>query len=56
MLNKTQYSVNTVDNIIFSPFPLGDEQLAFAGCSFIFCNWLHFPDVFNVILSYDIKE
>ncbi|WP_286675253.1 hypothetical protein [Bacillus mycoides] len=22
----------------------------------IFCNWLHLPDVFNVILRYDIKE
>ncbi|PDY94439.1 hypothetical protein COF44_26295 [Bacillus toyonensis] len=34
-MNKTQYSVNNVYDIRFSPFPLGDEQLAFASCSFV---------------------
>ncbi|PEL18585.1 hypothetical protein CN608_25895 [Bacillus pseudomycoides] len=37
-MNKTQYSVNTVDTIIFLQSPIGAEQLVFANCSFIFIN------------------
>ncbi|PDM37121.1 hypothetical protein C2L96_04385 [Bacillus cereus] len=38
-LNKTQYSVNNIDDIrFFSLFPLGEEQLVFANCSFIYNN------------------
>ncbi|OTW52825.1 hypothetical protein BK699_05500 [Bacillus thuringiensis serovar mexicanensis] len=38
-MNKTKYYVNNIDDIrFFSLFPLGDEQLVFANCSFIYKN------------------
>ncbi|QWH75617.1 hypothetical protein EXW59_01815 (plasmid) [Bacillus mycoides] len=36
-MNKTKYYVNNIDDIrFFALFPLGDEQLVFANCSYIY--------------------